>query len=218
MISLGFGERQLAQDAADMFVDSAPADPQLAGDTGVRPALGHELEDLALARREVAKRIFNSPRRDQLFYQSRVDDRTAVGDSLEGIKKVPHLRDSALQQVANPAPFGEQVHRAVDLDVGREHQDADLGEFSADRLRGIETLSCMGGGHANVQHHERWDVLTHQPHQPGHIARQADNLKARRFEQAGDALAQEDIVVCDHHAEASHGRIASFCHRIVDRG
>ena len=105
MIVCGLRERQLAQDAADMLVDGALADPELAGDTGVRPALGHEPQDFALARREVAKRISDSPGGDELLHQPRVDDRTAVGDPLKRLEKVVHLGDPALQQIADPAPL-----------------------------------------------------------------------------------------------------------------
>ena len=205
MIIRGLRERQLAQDAADMLMDGAFADPELAGDTGVRPALGHELEDFALARREVAKGISDSPGGDDFLNQPRVDDGTAVGDPLERLKKVAHLGDPALQQVADLAPLGEQAHRAVDLDMRGEHEDAYVREFLADRRRGIEALGRMGGGHANIQHDQLWKVLANQPHQLGHIARQTDDLKAQRFEDAGNALAQEDIVVRDDHSSTTPG-------------
>ena len=205
MIVRGLRERQLAQDAADMLMDGAFADPELAGDTGVRPAFGHELEDFALAGREVTKGISHSPGGDELLHQPRVDDRTAVGDPLERLKKVTHLGDPALQQVADTAPFGEQAHRSVDLDMRREDEDADLREVGADCLRGIEPLGRMGGRHANVEHDQLWTVLANQSHQLGHIARQTDNLKSRRFEEAGNALAQEDIVVCDDHSSTALG-------------
>jgi len=205
MIVDSLRERQLAQDATDMLMDGAFADPELAGDPGVRAALGHELEDLALARREVAKGILDSPSGDELLHQPRVDDRAAGGDALKRLKKVVHLGDPALQQIADPAPLGEQADRAMDLDMRGEHEDADRGEFCADRLRGIQTLGRVGGGHANIQDDQLGKVLADQRHQLGHIARQAHNLKSRRFEEAGNALAQEDIVVGDDHSSTALG-------------
>src|SRR5262249_36350960 len=91
----------------------------------------------------------------------------------------------------------------------------DLWKFRADRLRGIETLGGVGGRHADVQHDELWEVLAHQPHQLGHVARLADELKARTLEQAGDALTYEQIVIRDHETDRSHGRQASLCHRMT---
>jgi len=205
MIVCGLRERELAEDASDVLMDGALANPQLAGDPRVRAALRHQLENLALARRQLAERIVDTARRDQLFHQPRVDDRPAAGDPLEGLEKLADLSDPALEQVSDPAPLREQVHRAMHLDMRGQDEDSDLGELCADRLRGIETLGRMRGGHPNVQDDELRDVLADEPHQLGHIAGEADNDKARRFEQAGDALAQEDIVVCDHHAKASHG-------------
>jgi 1,4-alpha-glucan branching enzyme len=95
-----------------------------------------------------------------------------------------------------------------------EHEDADLREFRANRLRSLQTLGRMRGGHANVQHDQLWTVLTNQPHQLRRIDRQTDDLKVRRFEQASDALAQEEVVVCDHHTEVSHGRRRHFPTRV----
>jgi anti-sigma regulatory factor (Ser/Thr protein kinase) len=100
-------ERQLAEDAPHMFMDGSLADPQLAGDTSVRSALGHELENLALTGREVTQGILDSARGDELGDQPGVDDRTAVGDPLERLKEVPDVSDPALQQVADAAPSGE---------------------------------------------------------------------------------------------------------------
>ena len=75
MIVLGLRQRQLAQDAAHMLLNGALGDPQLAGDTRVGPALGHQLEDLALARCEIGEGISDSPRGDEALHQRRVDDR-----------------------------------------------------------------------------------------------------------------------------------------------
>ena len=55
MIVLSFREPQLRKDAVHMLVDSGLGHHQQAGDTGVRPTLGHEPQDLALARREVGQ-------------------------------------------------------------------------------------------------------------------------------------------------------------------
>ena len=160
---------QLAQDAADVLVDGALADPQLARDTRIRPSLGHELKDLALAGREIAERIFHPARGDELSDQPGVDDGTAGGNPLERLEKVAYLGDPTLQQVAHPVPFGEQVDRAMDLDVRGEHEDADLGQFRADRPRGIETFGGMRGRHANVEHDDVGALLTHQRHQLRHV-------------------------------------------------
>jgi hypothetical protein len=53
-------------------------------------------------------------------------------------------------------------------------------------------------------------MLANQSHQFGHIARQTDHLKARRFEQTSDALTQQDVIVCDHHTQVSHDRRRHF--------
>jgi hypothetical protein len=177
MIVLSLRERQLGQDAAHVLVDGPLADPELAGDTRVGSAFGHELKDLALARGEVAEGIVNSPRGDELSHEPGVDDRAAAGDAFQRLEKVAHLGDAALQQIPHASPFREQVHRTMELDVRGQNEDADLRELGADRLCGVETLGGMRRGHPNIEHHESWAVLPHQPHQVGHVARQADDLK-----------------------------------------
>jgi hypothetical protein len=42
----------------------------------------------------------------------------------------------------------------LDLNVGRENEDARLGEFLANRLRCVEPLGCMRRRHANVDENQ----------------------------------------------------------------
>jgi hypothetical protein len=55
----------------------------------------------------------------------------------QGVEEVGHVGDPVLEQVADAAPAGQQLHRMLDLDVRREHQDGDVGELVADHLRGV---------------------------------------------------------------------------------
>src|SRR5918997_1753112 len=52
VVRVGLGEAELAEDALDVLLDGAVGDEEGAGDRAVRAALGHEGEDLALARGE----------------------------------------------------------------------------------------------------------------------------------------------------------------------
>ena len=92
MVVLGLAERQLGQDAAHVLLDGALGHPQLAGDTSVGSAFGHELEDLPLTRRQVAERVCDRARGDELPDQRGVDDRAAVGDPLDVLEEVARPR------------------------------------------------------------------------------------------------------------------------------
>ena len=52
-------------------------------------------------------------------------------------RKSADVGDPALEQVADAAPAGQQLHCVLGLDVRGEHQDGDVGEFVADHLRGV---------------------------------------------------------------------------------
>lgn len=78
-------------------------------------------------------------------------------------------------------------------------ENSDLWKFRADRVRGIDTLCGMGGRDANVhhRHHQVSEVLARHLHQLTHVARLADDLEARTFEQARDPLAYDEVIIRD---------------------
>src|SRR4051812_19721846 len=91
-------------------------DPQTTRDAGVRAALGHEREHLALARREHVERVLDPPGGDELLHERGIDDRSSSDDPLERLDEVVDVRDAALQEVAAALAAGEQVCRLLDLD------------------------------------------------------------------------------------------------------
>src|SRR3954452_10744989 len=56
VIVIGRGQVELAEDARDVLLDRAGRDDHGPGDGGVGPPLGHQLEDLPLARRQLRQR------------------------------------------------------------------------------------------------------------------------------------------------------------------
>jgi len=80
----------------------------------------------------------------------------------------------------------------------------------ADRSGGVETLRPMGGRHADVDDRESGLVLAHEPHQFRPVTRLADHLVPAAFEQAGEALAHQHVIVGDDDSgipriEVGHG-------------
>ena len=115
------------------------------GDVAVREAVGEELEDLALARREHVALVLAG---EELRHQRRVDVALAGGDLLDRaherlVRRL--LEDVALRARLEPA--AEQ--RA--LRVRGEDQHLRLGELLGEELRRLEPVHA---GHADVHDHD----------------------------------------------------------------
>ena len=74
MVLVGLRQAELPQDAVHVIFDRSLGDPQVPSDTGVGATLRHQAEHLALARRELVKRIVGPPGLDELLDESRIDD------------------------------------------------------------------------------------------------------------------------------------------------
>ena len=94
-----------------------------------------------------------------------------------------------LKQVTDAVTCGQQVHRIVHCDVGREHHDRRVRELLPDQPGGVESLAGVGRWHADVGDHE---VRSHGPHQSDQlltVAGLADNFESGALQQARQALA-----------------------------
>ena len=166
--------------------------------TGVRATLGHQREHLALARRQLVEWVIDAPRRDELLNERRVDDRTAFDDALERLEEVVHVRDATLQQIPASLATGEEIHRVLDLHVGRENEDPHVGILRADGVRRLEPFRRVCGWHADVDDQQVRLVLAACPKRGHTIACLSDDVEARALEQAGKPFSEEDVVVGNH--------------------
>src|SRR5580658_2650553 len=57
MVAVAGRQPEFGEDVVDVLLDRTAADDERVGDTGVGPAFGHESEDLALARGQLAERV-----------------------------------------------------------------------------------------------------------------------------------------------------------------
>ena len=157
-----------------MLLDRSLGDPELMGDAGVRAALGHEREHLALARREDVERVVGATGGDELLDERWIDDRRSLDDPLERLDELVHVGHAALQQVAAALAAREQVRRLLDLDVRGENEDRGLRKLLADHAGGIETFGRVAGRHPDVDDRELGSMLaderdaarTRSPHWP----------------------------------------------------
>jgi hypothetical protein len=184
-----------------------PSVTHSARDAGVRAALGHVLEHLALASRQVGQRIVGALRRDELAHQVRVDHGAAARDPRERLRELGEVGHPALEQVADRAPAGEQLHRVLDLRVGGEHEDRDVRLLGADRARGVEALGRVRRRHADVDDRQVGPLRAHQRQQLGRVRGLPDDLEAGTLEHAGEPLAQEVVVVRQDHSRHRHDAI-----------
>src|SRR4029453_19213323 len=102
MVVLRLWELKLHPDAVPMLLDGPLRDRDAVGDTQVRASLGHEGDDLTLARGEPLERVVPVASGDQLLHEAGVDDRTSSGDAVDGLEELGHVGDPALEQIADP--------------------------------------------------------------------------------------------------------------------
>ena len=94
---------ELAEDRADMGLDGPLREPELLGDARVRPALRHQAEHLALARRQLIERVVSRRRDEELLHDLRVERAAAAAHALRSFEELVHVEDAVLQQVAEAA-------------------------------------------------------------------------------------------------------------------
>ena len=151
MILLVGGETKLPEDARHVLLDRAQRHHHLLGDRLVRAALRHQLEHLALARRQLRERIVAAPPADEPRDHLRVERGAAVRDPFHRGGELLHVGDAVLEQVADALGVSlEQLERVAGLDVLREHEHADSRVALADLLRGAEPLVGVGRRHPDV--------------------------------------------------------------------
>ena len=191
---------ELHQDAVDMLLDRALRHPQPTPDAGVRAAFGHQLEDLALARREALERVLGRTGRQELDDEREVDDRAAAAHAVEALEELVDVRDPALQQVAGSLPARQERRRVLDLDVGREDEDRGLRDLRANGLCRREPFRRMVRRRPDVDDGNVGPMLAYEVEQRRPVAGLTDDAVARIPEQAGEALAEQDLVLRDDDA------------------
>ena len=86
------GHAELGEDARDVLLDGVRRDDQRLGDALVRAPLGHQLEHLALARRQLVERIVAAAAAEHVRDDRRVERRAAGGDAPDGVGEAARSR------------------------------------------------------------------------------------------------------------------------------
>jgi hypothetical protein len=198
----GLRDAQLHENAAHVLLDRALRDPQLVGDAGIRPALGHESQHFSFPRREVLQGVVDTAGGEQFLDESRIDDRGALEDPVERGEEVLHVADPVLEQVAGAPSAREQLRGLLHLDVRGQHQDGRLRQFPTDHPRRLEPLAGPRGWHPDVHDGQVGSAAADQREELGRVTGPTDDVEARTDQKAGQALAQQHVVV-GHHDPAT---------------
>src|SRR4051794_30260120 len=181
---------QLSDDVAHVRADGLDRHVQFVRDRIGRQALGHEVHDLALARRE-GGHLGRRPRREQDAVEARVDVRAALGDPLDRADELGHrARLEGVAARAGVEPAVEQLRVAV---AGVE-DDAELGLAGEQRPRQLDAAPVR-----ELDVHDR-DVrhgVLDEVQPGGDVAGGAQDLHALPLQQRREALAHGLVVVDD---------------------
>lgn len=89
-----------------------------------------------------------------------VDDDTAARDDVEGVHEVGDPADAVLEEIAGTAAarpvrgLGDQFGRVGVTEILRQHQDADVRMFGADRQCGPQTVVEVARRHSHIGDHD----------------------------------------------------------------
>ena len=158
------------------------------------------------ARRQHCQRIVTAPSGHQLLHHRRVNHRRALCYPSQGVDKIGDIGDPALEQISDAAATGQQLHRMLDVDMRRQHQNPGVGQFLANHPGCLQALGGMSGRHPDIHHHHIGAGFAHQGEQLDSVADLADDGEPRAVQQAGQTFAQEGLVVSHHRSQRSRLR------------
>src|SRR6185503_1060097 len=190
---------ELAEDVRDVLLDRALGDDEAVGDGVVRAALGHQPDDLSLARRELVEHAALAAAAEQLRDRLRVHRRPALGDAADRVDELADVGDAVLEQVADTAAaVGQQLGGERPLDVLREHEDRQPGHPRARLERGADALVGERRREPDVDNADVRLVAHDGAQETRPVLDGGDDLEAALRQQAGEPVAQEREVLGDY--------------------
>ena len=185
----------------EMCFSTAPSvTTSLAAIGGVRAALGHQAEHLALARRQRLERLAAALPAEQLGDHLGVDDGAPGGDPAHRRRGTRHVGDPLLQQVADALrAAADQVARVALLDVLGQHQHRAVRAALAHRQRRPQALVGERRRHPYVDDRQVGPVLGHRRRPARRRHRARDRLDPAVGQQPRQPLAQQYGIFGDHH-------------------
>ncbi len=199
------GEAELREQGVDVLLDRAFRQEQRLRDPGVVATLRHLVEHFALTRCETLEggRPLLLALRHERLDDDRIDHAAATRDVLDRTHDLRRVRDALLQEVRAPlGPALEERERIGRIDVLGQHDDADAGLGIAQRERGADALVGTGGRHPDIGDDDVGVLALDRLHElVVGAARSAYRQTGLVLEQRDDALANQQIVLGNHHPQ-----------------
>ena len=197
-------DAELGEDAGDVLLDRVRGDDELLGDALVRAALGHQLEHLALARREAVERVVAAAPAEHVGDDRRVEHRAAGGDAPDGVGEAAEVGHAVLEQVADAlGVVADQVDRVALLGVlARARARRRPGCVARISIAARRPSSVLSGGIWTSTIATSGLCAATLRSRSGASAGLGDDLEARVAEQPHDALAQQRLVFGDDDASS----------------
>ena len=171
-------------------------------------------EHLALAVGELVEQDA-APAADEARDHGRVERRAARRHALDGVDELRDVAHAVLEQVADAGGIvAHELEHVGRLEVLGEDEDRDRRMGAADLGGGHQSVVGVARRHADVDDGDVGHVGAHLEHEVVRVVRAADHLVPGVPEQRRDALAQQRIVVGDHHAQGRLRAGLAGCRRV----
>ena len=145
----------------------------------------------SLARGEHGERILPAATAEQQRDHLGIQRRAAERHSSHGVGEGVHIADAIFEQVARAlGRLRQQVEGVGLLDVLREHEHGGAGVLDANATRCPQPLVGVRRRHSHVDDRDIRPMRADLAQQILAVARLADDLEAREFEQPCDPLAR----------------------------
>ena len=132
----------------------------------------------------------------------RVEGTATPGDAGDRVDEALDITHALLEEIADSfRALADQVERVLLLVILREHEHTCLWPLASQLDRRPQTIISMPGRHVHISDHDRRTVRETPAQQIVGVAGLSDDLEPGLGKQPRDPLAQQHIVLADHHSQ-----------------
>jgi hypothetical protein len=202
VIGPGRTESEFVKDARDVLLHRSLADQQRLSDATVGLPFRHRRQHIALPRAEPVKRLIAFTPTEHPRDDLRVKRATAPGDPGDRVDEALDVPDALLEQVADSVgAVPDQIDRIPLLVVQRQHQHPGLRPLTPEFHGRLQAVITVARRHVDVDDHHRRTVREPLAQQILGVASLGDDLESGLGQQSRDSLAQQHVVLADHHSQ-----------------
>ena len=165
-------------------------------------ALGHRSEHVALARAEPIQRSVALAAAQHPADHLGVKRAAAPRNPIDRVDEALDVTDALLEQVADSlGAVPDQLDRVVLLVVLRKHKHTGFGPLPSKLDRRPQAVVAVAWRHVDIRDRDRWPVREALAQEILGVASLSDDFESGIGEQSCDPLAQQHVVLADHHAK-----------------